>query len=235
MSDSTGQITQLATSQAGKEQTVNELFAAASPAMLFGRSQLSSGLNWTYFGGRVQGVLLPNGTLALSASTTSYVEATVAGVVSKNETGFTAGSVPLYKIVTGLSTVLSYEDHRPWVNLAAAAVALQPYLLCGFYPGKPDASALVGFHDFTLAVAFPSSLTGSKAKAKVAATAQTDFDIQKNGASVGTIRFAGSGTVASFIAAAGSTFAAGDDITVIAPGTPDATLSDITFTLMGTR
>ena len=34
--------------------------------------------------------------LALSASTTNYVEATRAGVVSKNTTGFTAGSIPLY-------------------------------------------------------------------------------------------------------------------------------------------
>jgi hypothetical protein len=54
--------------------------------------------------------------LALTASTTNYVEATRAGVVSKNTTAFTPGSIPLYTIVTGASTVTSYTDWRAWVQ-----------------------------------------------------------------------------------------------------------------------
>lgn len=128
MSDSTSNLTQLTAGQAGKEATVNELNNALSPAALFGRRQSSSGLSWDYFGGRflVDGVstTVANGTVALTASATNYVEATRAGVVSKNTTGFTAGSIALYKVVAGASTVSSYEDHRPWTRLAPGRLAL---------------------------------------------------------------------------------------------------------------
>jgi hypothetical protein len=79
------------------------------------------------------------------------------------------------------------------------------------------------------------ALSGSVGKATVAATAQTDFDILKNGASVGTMRFAIAATDATFIAASPITFAAGDVIRVNAPVTPDATLANVHFTLKGTR
>jgi hypothetical protein len=127
MSDSTSLLTQLTTSQAGKEVTVNEINNAFSPVAFGGRRQSSSGLSWDYFGGRilVDGVstAIANGTITLSASATNYVESTRAGVVSKNTTGFTAGSIALYKVVTGTATVTSYEDHRPWLKLAPGKLA----------------------------------------------------------------------------------------------------------------
>jgi len=76
----------------------------------------TSALTWGYYGGGmwVDGVLtaIANGTVALTGSTTNYVEATRAGVVSKNTSAFTPGSIPLYTIVTGVSTITSYTDHR---------------------------------------------------------------------------------------------------------------------------
>ena len=121
MSDSATLLDLVSASQASKEVTVNALADAASPAMIFGRrASTCVGLTWGYYGGRmlVDGVLtaIANGTLALSASTTNYVEATRAGVVSKNTTGFTAGQIPLYTIVTGASAVTSYTDERDWVT-----------------------------------------------------------------------------------------------------------------------
>lgn len=112
--------------QASKEVTVNAALDAMSPALLFGRRQSSSsGLTWGYYGGtiNVDGVLtqIANGTVALSASTTNYVEATRAGVVSKNTTGFTAGQTPLYSIVTGASTVTSWTDYRASTPLPGVA------------------------------------------------------------------------------------------------------------------
>jgi hypothetical protein len=122
MSDSTSLLTQLTTSQAGKEATVNEINNSLSKSSFGGRRQSSSGLSWDYFGDRIliDGVstAIANGTVTLTASTTNYVEATRAGVVSKNTTGFTPGSIALYKVVTGTATVTSYEDHRPWLKLA---------------------------------------------------------------------------------------------------------------------
>ncbi len=128
MSDSTSLLTQLTSSQSSKEVTVNELMNAISQTAFGGRRQSSSGLSWDYFGGRilVDGVstAIANGTVTLTASTTNYVEATRAGVVSKNVTAFTPGSVALYKAVTGASTVTSYEDHRPWVSLAPGRLSV---------------------------------------------------------------------------------------------------------------
>jgi hypothetical protein len=119
-------------SQASKEVTANAFFDAASPATSFGRRQsTTSGLTWGYYGATitVDGALtqIANSTVALTASTTNYVEATRAGVVSKNTTGFTAGSIPLYSVVTGASTVTSYTDYRlqsvPYTGRMAKAMS----------------------------------------------------------------------------------------------------------------
>jgi hypothetical protein len=121
MADSTTHLDSITTAQSQKEATANQLFDAMSPAGLFGRhASACTDLTWGYYGGwmLVDGVLteIANGTLALSASSTNYIEATRAGVVSKNTTGFTAGSIPLYVIATGTSTVSSYDDQRAWVD-----------------------------------------------------------------------------------------------------------------------
>lgn len=121
MANSTTHLDTITASQSAKEVTANAVFDAASPAAIFGRrASTSSGLTWGYYGGRmlVDGVLttIANGTVALTASTTNYVETTRAGVVSKNTTAFTAGSIPLYTIVTGTATVTSYTDERVWVQ-----------------------------------------------------------------------------------------------------------------------
>jgi hypothetical protein len=120
MANSTTNLDTITTAQSQKEATANELFDAGSPATLFGRrASTSSALTWGYYGARilVDGALttIANGTVALTGSTTNYVEATAAGVVSKNTTGFTAGSIPLYTIVAGASTVTSYTDERAWI------------------------------------------------------------------------------------------------------------------------
>src|SRR5574340_1658579 len=94
MANSTTNLDTLVYSQASKEVTANALFDAGSPATLFGRrASTTSGLTWGYYGGQlmVDGAIsaIANGTVALSASATNYVESTRAGVVSKNTTGFT--------------------------------------------------------------------------------------------------------------------------------------------------
>lgn len=103
-----------------------------------------------------------------------------------------------------------------------------------FFEGTPSASQLRQWVAVR-ACTFPVDMVGSIGRAGVAATAQTDFDLQKNGVSFGTMRFAASGTSASFIAASATSFAAGDVLSVVAPGTPDATLANIAATLLGYR
>lgn len=117
MSNSTPTYDALVSGQASKEVTANAYFDAASPATGFGRrASTCSGLTWGYYGAnlRVDGsvVQIANGTLTLTASAANFIEASRAGVVSNNTTGFTAGSIPLYTVVTGASTVTSYTDWR---------------------------------------------------------------------------------------------------------------------------
>lgn len=119
MANSTTNLDLINVNQASKEVTANAMFDALSPASLFGRrGSTTSGLTWGYYGGRilVDGVLtsISNGTVALTASTTNYVEASRDGVVSKSVSGFTAGMTPLYTIVTSASAISSYTDERAW-------------------------------------------------------------------------------------------------------------------------
>jgi len=78
------------------------------------------------------------------------------------------------------------------------------------------------------------ALAGSQGTAGVAATAETDLDVQRNGTSIGTIRFVASASTAVFIAASETVLEPGDLLEVIAPASPDATLADIAITLAGT-
>ena len=236
MAGSTSNLDLVQVAQSNKETVINALFDAGSPATTFGRrASTSAALTWGYYGGvmLISGTptLINNGTLALTAAATNYIEVSPLGVVSKNTTSFTAGSTPLYEVVVGASSVTSWLDKRVFLY----TVNNQPFDMAVFYPGVPTASAIVLLAPFVRDVIFPSSLTGSVGKATVAATAQTDFDIQKNGSSVGTMRFAIGATSATFIAASPITFTSGDVIKVVAPASPDATLANVHFTLKGTR
>ncbi|MDH3376450.1 MAG: hypothetical protein OEQ39_05715 [Gammaproteobacteria bacterium] len=109
------------------------------------------------------------------------------------------------------------------------------YELGAFFPNKPQTSEVVLRSIFTRSIDFPSALTGSQGYCETTATAETDFDVQKNAVSVGTIRFAIATNASTFIAASPISFTAGDRLAIIAPATPDTTLSDIYITLKGTR
>jgi hypothetical protein len=105
--------------QSQKEVTANALFEAMSPSALFGVSSVSE-LTLELYGGvmLVDGVITAISTqsVLLTAATTNYVEATRAGVVSKNTTGFTAGRIPLYTVTAGASTISSVTPARAFVE-----------------------------------------------------------------------------------------------------------------------
>lgn len=118
MSDSTNPLDQVSQTAIQRETTINALLDAASPATLYGRrASTCSGLTWGYYGGRFGGTSVANGTVALTGSTTNYVvvnRSTGAVSVSTATTNWNdaANYGRAYKIVTGASSVTSYEDHR---------------------------------------------------------------------------------------------------------------------------
>lgn len=119
MADSTTHLAQIEMAQAQKEVTANGLFDAASASTFGGRrAEACTGLTWGYYGGRIGGVGVSNGTLTLTANVTNYVVASRAtGLISlaagsPNEWDDVGGYARLYAIVAGASTVSSYQDYR---------------------------------------------------------------------------------------------------------------------------
>jgi hypothetical protein len=112
-----------------------------------------------------------------------------------------------------------------------------PFDATMFCPGLLTASVILVRVPVARAVSFAANFAGCVGKASANATASTAFDIQKNGASVGTMTFAAGASSATFVSAAGAAvnFAAGDVLAVIAPATPDTTLADVGLVLAGTR
>lgn len=184
------------TGQYAKETVFNDVVAALAPAALFGRNPLTcSGLTWGYYGGELWsgGTLttVADGTVALasggSPSTANYIEATTAGTVSTNTTGFTAGRTPLYIAYTVGSTIESYVDKRT-SGLASSATT------------EPTVSLMVAVSDlateiitqaaaYTFRMPFAMTLTEVRASLATAAEASSPgsiilIDINESGASV---------------------------------------------------
>lgn len=122
-------------------------------------------------------------------------------------------------------------------DFLSGGVSTVPYIISAWKNGLPGVSERVVAHSFPdlAGLTLPTDAVGSSVEAEVAATAETDFDLQKNDVSIGTIRFAISGTVATFVSISEETFVQGDRLEVIAPGGQDVTLADVYFTLKLTR
>lgn len=135
MADSTTHLDLLDPAQAGHALSANQLFDALSPALFGGRrASACSGLTWGYYGGALAKsdgslVAVANGTLALTASATNRVYLTLSGTIAVTSGGAAADElVLLYAVVTGASSVTSYQDHRycfdpPWTVVRASADA----------------------------------------------------------------------------------------------------------------
>lgn len=121
-------------------------------------------------------------------------------------------------------------------GLSVAAAGGPAFDIAWFRPGLPEASDLivqfVAVRSFTL----PSGLTGSQGYADTApADSDKTFDVQKNGSSVGSMTFTKGSNTATFSMGSDTSFAAGDRIEVIAPGTQDSALADVSATFKGTK
>ncbi len=106
--------------------------------------------------------------------------------------------------------------------------------LAFFFQGVTSNNEVLDY-EFTKNVKLPQNLWGSRASARTAATGSTTFTIKKNDVSIGTIVFPPAATTPSITFTAMQTFQAGDIITIAAPTSADATLSDIRITISGTR
>jgi hypothetical protein len=239
--------------------------AASPAMLYANRASTTAALTWGYYGGWFNGILIANATLALTASTTNYLVADrTTGVVSTAATTTNWNNLSLYLrlylVVASSGSISSYQDFRQVYGVGVTGIpngGLTGQVLAkvsgtdadvtwwtppaavfdvhAFFPGLPGSASVITRIPVARAVSFPAGLTGSYGVAATPATAQTDFDVRKNGLSVGAIRFAAAATTATFIAASPIMLAAGDTLSIRAPATPDSTLADVGFVLAGTR
>jgi hypothetical protein len=125
---------------------------------------------------------------------------------------------------------------RTWMAIAVVetADAAEPPADWPFRrEGTPGASEVLLRAVLARRTRLAANFATSRGHAGITATAQTDFDVRRNGTSIGTVRFPAGSATATFIAASAVTCEPGDRLTVVAPATPDATLADIAVTLAG--
>jgi hypothetical protein len=132
--------------------------------------------------------------------------------------------------VQNLAEVPAYTYTATGSGKAAVSATIS-----GSFAGTSTANLVVQRYVFAGTVTFPAGLTGSQGTGGVAATAATTYAIKKNATNVGTMAFAASSTTATFTMPTATTFMSGDVLTVVAPATPDATLANLAWILVGSQ
>ena len=109
------------------------------------------------------------------------------------------------------------------------------YDIAGGFSGLGSANNVLLDYVSVRAVTFGANFAGSLGIAGTAATADVVYTIEINGAAVGTMNFAAGAAAATFTSSGGAAvdLSAGQNLQVIGPATPDATLANLTFTLLG--
>lgn len=140
-------------------------------------------------------------------------------------------------ILTPGQVAVCYRNGVNVYSLISGSAGLSPIYDIGFFiPSKPGAGAEVLRFKAVRAFSIAGNAAGSTGSVGVNPTSTAAFDIKKNGSSVGSISFS-TGGVATFSTTAGAvvSFAINDILTIVAPGSQDATMADIGVVFLGTR
>lgn len=102
-----------------------------------------------------------------------------------------------------------------------------------FWTTAPAASEVLLLHTFSDNMTFADDFAGSVADVGTNPAATFDLDVQKNGASVGTISIATGGAVTFTSTGGAVSFATGDQMKLVGPATP-GTAANVSITFKGT-
>jgi hypothetical protein len=177
---------------------------------------------------------------AASAPVTSVFTRTGAVVAATGDytVAQVTGAAPLASpTFTGVPAAPTAGAGTSTTQLATTAfVAASKYydIPCGA-PGTLTASQLIGQYTAVRTINFAANFAGSAGHAGTAATASTTITVNVNGTAVGTIVFAASGTTPTFTTTGGTAVVvtSGQTITFVAPSSADATLANVSATLLG--
>ena len=158
--------------------------------------------------------------------------AEVPGLIFVNE-GTTNGATLWYSTNTGAITIdTTALTFAQWTGGGATE-----YIFGFFFTTTPTDSETLLIHvagaDFTIPADFTAGLQSTVGTNPTSSFA---LDVQQDGVSIGTITVSTGGSVtATTTSGTAKSIAAGDVITVIAPGSADATAANMAFTIIGER
>ena len=138
-----------------------------------------------------------------------------------------AGTGGDFSTMTGTAT---FSQLPPEVALVPIAFA---------FPGKPAAGALVNV-PMAMSLVVAASLAGTTAYDTTKATASSVFTINRitggtTVTSIGTATITSASNTSVTLAGSGATLAIGDVLQVVAPSVQDATLADVSLTILANR
>lgn len=232
-------IDHIAASQAQKEVTANTAFDALDMALCQFTGIALSDADLMLTDAQMIGNMALKFTGTLTAKRMITVPARAKFLYVENAT--TGGYALSIKTPSGTDIALGSGERKLLYcngsdfSIVAEAGLSAPYDIGGSFVGKPSAGAVVLRFPLPRTVRFLSGMALSKGVAAIAATATASFSIRKNGIEFATMSFAASGANATFACAATTDFATSDVLTLVAPASPDDTLSDIGFAFAGLR
>lgn len=189
-----------------------------------------------------------------SIATTAFVAAALGGTTGGAviaSTPPTASPGALWWDSTGGQLYVRFDDgnSQQWVIANAASLPAITYAMLPTevqqvpitfaFASKPGASALANA-PMGMSLVVPASLAGSVVFDSTKTTANAAFALNRivNGTTItqiGTLTVTSASNTSVTLAGSGATLAVGDTLQIVAPASPDATLSDVSFTIMTNR
>lgn len=129
----------------------------------------------------------------------------------------------------------NYED-MTLISSGVAGAAARPYDIAVFVPGVTTDAQLIARVTILRAFKFADDFAGSDGNTGTNPTSAATFTFKKNGSTIGTLTFNTSGAPTFLTSGSGDeTFAAGDILAIESQATADATMADISISLLGVR
>ena len=131
-------------------------------------------------------------------------------------------------------TYVLYDDGSSlqWVQKTNLGSTQGPIYFSNFYGAKPNSNVLLMQIVIGEGLTIPQDAVGSQGHVAVAPSdGDWTADIRKNGVSIGSLTFANGQQSPTYTMLTAQQFAAGDILTIVAPGTSDASLKDVSITL----